>query len=80
MNFTVRICQGIECDNCGGGDLFKEAKKSAENRNHITIEKRHCMAQCQKAPNVQVMDEAGKEVARYSMVDSKEMQQIIESL
>jgi NADH:ubiquinone oxidoreductase subunit E len=80
MNFTVRICQGVECQNCGGDDLLKDAKKWAEHRKHITVEKRHCMSLCEKAPNVQVTDETGKEVARYVRVDSKEMQRIIEAL
>ena len=70
----------IECATCGGDELFREAQRWAEHRKHVTVEKRHCIALCEEAPNVQVVDEEGKEVARYSSVTPQEMQRIIESL
>jgi NADH:ubiquinone oxidoreductase subunit E len=80
MNYKIRICLAVECKNCGNDDLFKEALRWAKPRKHIAVEKRHCMARCEMAPNIQVMDGEGKEVACYSKVTPQEMRQIIEAL
>ena len=80
MIHKIRICEGVECKNCGSDDLFKDAQRLADGRENVTVEKRSCMAKCNKAPNVQITDENGKEVACHSMMDPNGMQKIIESL
>lgn len=80
MKYTVRVCMARVCEDCGSKDLLKDAMRRAEKRPHVTVERRYCMGLCESAPNVQVLDEEGKQVALYSKVAPKEMQQIIEGL
>lgn len=80
MNRKIRICTGHACKNCGSDDLLKDSIQHAKNHKQFTIENRNCMGLCDDAPNVQVTDEMGNQIAKHSRVMPKDMQKIIESL
>ena len=80
MKYRIRICQAPVCEGFGSGDLFKDALKKTEGSPHIAVEKRFCMGLCGTAPNVQVTDGEGREVARYSKVTPNQLLEILEGL
>ena len=79
-NWTIRICQSFSCQNHLSEDLFKHAEKLSANTENITIEKRSCMAKCDTAPNLQVINEKNGETEEYNEVDYNKIEKIIKSL
>lgn len=80
MSRKVKICTARVCEDCGSKDLMRDALRHAESRPQIIIEKRHCLGNCEEAPNIQIVDGEDNEMARHSKVTPQEMQRIIESL
>ena len=79
MTYTIRVCSGFMCKQNFSDDLFKEFKKAVGENENITIEKSGCFAQCDKGPNIQVINEETGERTIYNNPDVKEVLQKIDS-
>lgn len=80
MKFTIRICQGVSCQNCLSDDLFKHAKSLTADDDEITIEKGHCLSRCNVAPNLELINEETGDTEIISQFDYQRLEKIIEEL
>jgi NADH:ubiquinone oxidoreductase subunit E len=85
MNFMskktqIKVCFGGRCRDNFSEDLLKEAKKKLADHPGITVESRSCMCFCDKAPNVEVVDEDTGQIKRYHKVTPNELNQILDDL
>jgi NADH:ubiquinone oxidoreductase subunit E len=80
MAHKLRICKGPRCECYGSEDLLKEAAKISKGKNHVAVESRGCMGQCESAPNIQITDAEGRQTHHHSKVSLQDIQKIVETL
>jgi NADH:ubiquinone oxidoreductase subunit E len=67
MKKEIRICHGKSCGH-SGKQILSAATKKIENeglQKDIFAESCHCMGECQKGPNVQIVSSGKKEVRNH---------------
>ena len=78
--YRLRICQGVNCLNFLSDDIFKHAEKIAKDHPEIIIEKRSCTGQCEKAPNMQIINEETGKSEIVNHIDYKIVEETIKNL
>ncbi len=79
--FKIRVCMGGRCRMNFAEDLLKIAQKAAGESASVAVEPRPCLDQCEKGPNVEIVQApAGEAVQILNGVTPNQMAQLSRSL
>jgi len=80
MPYTIRVCSGFACTQNLSEDIMKEIKKLVRDNDDIEVEKRGCFTQCDKGPNLEVVNEETGKSKIYNQVGFGDIGKIVDEI